>query len=206
MMGVDRRFKYGARGYIREEVVDDRAGAGEHVNVLVHVGYFPQAFQTMGTFPAMAIVSPAEGRDPLMRVNAFAAFDHDRDLVSGFADELSTDLLGFFGVEFSDLVEELGNFCPPGSLFAFRSFSLELLLQGLDVLGSIESEDSFGYEVWNILGYSRNQFHGFWSVSLDQATIQLGVGINNLIGDQVGFGGVGSDGGDDELHGGVPFD
>ena len=206
MVGVYLCFEDGAREDIREEIVGDRTGTGEHVYVLVHVGYFPQAFGAMRTFPAMTIVSPAEGGTPIMRVNAFTAFDHDGDLVSGFTDELAFRFFRLFNVEFRDLIEELRSFGTPVSLFTFRGFSLELFFQGLDVLRPVESEDSFGYEVGNILACSRDQFHGFRSIALDQATIKLGVGIDNLIGDQVGFGGVGSNGGDDELHGGVPFD
>lgn len=141
-----------------------------------------------------------------MRVDAFAGFNHDSDLFSGRTDELTFRFLRLFNVELGNLIEETRDFSTPGSFFAFGSFSLELFFQGLNVLRPVESEDSFGYEVGNFLVGARNEFHGFGSISLDQATIELGVGINDLIGDQVGFGGVGSDGGDDELHGGVPFD
>lgn len=206
MVGVYLCFKDGAREDIRKEIVGDCPGAGEHVYVLVHVSYFPQAFGAMRTFPAMTIVSPAEAGAPFMRVNAFAAFDHDGDLIAGFADKLTFRFLRLFNVELGNLIEEAGDFSTPGSLFAFRGFSLELFFQGLDVLRPVESEDSFGYEVGNFLVGARNQLHGFGSVALDQATVKLGVGIDDLIGDQVGFGSVGSNGGDDELHGGVPFD
>lgn len=141
-----------------------------------------------------------------MRVDAFAGFNHDGDLFSGFANELAFRGFRLLNVELGNLIEDFRDFSPPGSLFAFRSFSLELFFQGLDVLRPVESEDSFGYEVGDFLVGARDEFHGFGSISLDQATVEPGVSIDDLIGDQVGFGGVGSDGGDDELHGGVPFD
>jgi hypothetical protein len=160
----------------------------------------------MRTFPAMAIVSPAIGGAPIVRVDTFAGFNHDGDLFSGFADELAFRFLRLLNVELGNLIEETRDFGTPGSLFAFGGFGLELFFQRLDVLRPVESEDSFGYEVGNFLVGARDEFHGFGSISLDQATVELGIGIDDLIGDQVGFGGVGSDGGDDELHGGVPFD
>jgi hypothetical protein len=73
----------------------------------------------MRTFPAMAIVSPAIGGAPVVRVNAFAGFNHDGDLISGFANELAFRFLRLLNVELGNLIEKLGDFGTPGSLFAF---------------------------------------------------------------------------------------
>jgi hypothetical protein len=83
---------------------------------------------------------------------------------------------------------------------------LQLPLKRFDIFSSVESEDSVHNKERNFLIDARNKFHTFRGIPRDFTTIKDGVGIDNVVGDDVAFGGMGGDGVDEESHGGVPFD
>ena len=74
--------------------------------------------------------------------------------------------------------------------------------QAFDVSGTIESEDSVDHEERNFLFHVLSELHTFGSIPGDFTSIKDGVGIDDVIGNEVAFGGVGGDGSDEKFHGG----